>query len=145
MGDLSEYRPTLPMTIAVAFMAASTLISIVFLPIVELQMVFWGLAVGTVFIGDSLTTGLLGKFDLEEQEIGYTRWACGAEPTMYCSFLTRGIVLALAGALYVAIVRTGFGLQFTVMAVSVLSLPIILATGGFAATVINSYSIFRSM
>jgi len=132
------------MTIAAAFMTASTLMAVIFLPVVELQRFFWGAAVVTVFIGDSVTTSLLGRYDLEEQEIGYTRWACGAEPTIFCSFLTRGIILAVAGALYAGIVRFGFGLQFQVVAISVLTLPIILAAGGFAATVINSYSIFRS-
>lgn len=132
------------MIIAVVFMIVATLFAIRFLPLVELQLYFWGAAVVTVFIGDSITTGLLGKYNLEEQEVGYTRWACGAEPTMFCSFLTRGIALAVAGALYAGIVHSGFGLQFQIVAVSVLTLPIILAAGGFAATVINSYGILRS-
>lgn len=144
MTELTRYRLTLPMTIAVIFMTVSTMFAVLFLPLAELQLYFWGAAVVTFFIGDSITTGLLGKFDLEEQEIGYTRWACGAEPTMFCSFLTRGIALLVAGSLYVGIVQSGFGLQFQVVVVSVLALPIILAAGGFAATVINSYSILRS-
>jgi hypothetical protein len=133
------------MTVAVFFMTGVTLFAVIFLPLAELQLYFWGAAVVTFFIGDSITTGLLGKYNLEEQEIGYTRWACGAEPTMFCSFLTRGIALLVAGALYIGIVQSGFGLQFQIVVVSVLTLPIILAAGGLAATVINSYSILRSM
>jgi hypothetical protein len=70
-------------------MMATTLFAILFLPLAEFQLYFWGAAVVTFFIGDSITTGLLGTYNLEEQEIGYTRWACGAEPTMFCSALVN--------------------------------------------------------
>lgn len=143
MGSLGGYRPT-PRAIAAAFMVVVTLPAVVFLPLVEFQRHFWMATIITLVIGDSVTTGLLGKYGLEEQEVGFTRWACGAEPSMVCSFVTRGIIFIVALAVYTAIVWTEVGLQFQPIAVAVLTLPLILAVGGFAATVLNGYGIIRA-
>lgn len=95
----------------------------------------------TLVIGDSVTTGLLGKYGLEEQEVGFTRWACGATPNMVCSFVTRGLIFVSAFAIYITIVWTEVGLKFQPVAIAVLALPVVLAVGGFAATMLNGYAI----
>jgi hypothetical protein len=125
-------------------MIAITLSSVVFLPLVELQRHFWIASVATFVVGDSVTTGLLGRYGLEEQEVGYTRRVCGAEPTMVCAFVTRVIAFAVMGALYVAVAEYGIGVQYKVVAISTLTLPVILASGGLAATVLNGYGIVRA-
>lgn len=143
LDRLHGCRPT-PRTIAAAFMVVVTLPAVVVFPLVEFQRHFWMATVVTLVLGDSVTTGLLGKYGLEEQEVGFTRWACGAEPSMVCSFVTRGIIFVVAFGVYTAIVWTEVGLQFHLVAVSVLTLPLILAVGGLAATVLNGYAIISA-
>jgi len=143
MGELWEYL-LVPRRIATVFMLVVTLPSVVFLPLVEFQRYFWIASVVTFVVGDSITTGLLGRHGLEEQEVGYTRRVCGAEPTMVCAFLTRIIAFAAVGSLYVAVAEYGIGVQYKVVAISTLTLPLILASGGLAATMLNSYGIIRA-
>lgn len=143
MGKVRDYLLT-PRYIATIFMVAVTLSSVVFLPLVRLQQYFWAASVVTFVVGDSVTTGLLGKHGLEEQEVGYTRRVCGAEPTMVCAFVTRVIAFAVVGGLYVAVAEYGIGVQYQVVAISTLTLPVILSSGGFAATVLNGYGIVHA-
>lgn len=143
MGKVGDYLLT-PRSIATVFMIAVTLPSVILFPLVELQRSFWFASVVTFVIGDSVTTGLLGRHGLKEQEVGYTRRVCGAEPTMVCAFVTRVIAFAVIGALYVAVAEYGIGVEYQMVAISTLTLPVILASGGFAATVLNGYAIFRA-
>jgi hypothetical protein len=62
---------------------------------------------------------------------------------MVCAFFTRVIAFAVVGSLYVAVTKYGIGIQYQPVAISVLTLPVILASGGLAATVVNSYGIIR--
>jgi len=143
MGKLWDYL-LVPRRVATIFMVAVTLPSVVFLPLVEFQQHFWIASVATFVVGDSVTTGLLGRHGLEEQEVGYTRRVCGAEPTMICAFVTRVIAFAVVGTLYIAVAGYGIGVQYQVVAISTLTLPVILASGGLAATVLNGYGIVRA-
>ena len=127
--------------IVICFMIAVTLSCIVFLPLIEYQRHFWMISVVTFIIGDSITTGLLGRHGLEEQEMGYTRRICGAEPTMLCAFVTRVIAFIVVGIFYVAVAGYGIGVEYRPIAISILALPVVLAAGGFAATMLNGYGI----
>lgn len=143
MGDVRDHLLS-PRHIATMFMITVTLPSVVFFPLIELQGYFWVASIVTFVVGDSVTTGLLGRYGLEEQEVGYTRRVCGAEPTMVCAFITRVIAFAVVGAFYVAVAEYGIGVQYRVVAISTLTLPVILASGGLAATVLNGYGIVRA-
>jgi hypothetical protein len=43
---------------------------VVTLPVAELQLFFWAVAVGGFLVGDSVTTGYLSEFGLREQDRG---------------------------------------------------------------------------
>lgn len=143
MSNIAGYSVS-PRALALVFMLVVTIPSVVLLPLVEFQPYFWAGAIITFLIGDSITTALLGRFGLEEQEQGYTRWACGAEPSFVCSFGTRGIAFSVVGVLYLVVVRYGLGTQFNFIVLAALSLPLILAAGGIAATVLNTWGIVRA-
>lgn len=126
------------------FMFVGTVLVMHLAPVVEWQAYFWTASVVTFVIGDSVTTALLGRFGLEEAEGGYTHWACGAEPTAMCSFVTRLIAFGVIGSIYLAVVHTGFGLGYRYFAVAVLATPLVLSLGGLAATVLNGTEIARA-
>lgn len=140
MAQVAGYRIT-PPVMAVIFMFVVTVPLMVLSPVVEWQKYFWAAAVVTFVIGDSVTTALLGRFGLEEMERGYTRWACGAEPTIACAFSTRVIAFGVIGSLYLGVVQTGFGLGNKYFAIAVVATPIVLSLGGLAATVLNGTAI----
>jgi hypothetical protein len=140
MSLLDRYQPS-PRSVATVFMIAVSLPAMILLPIVELQRPLWLGAILTFLIGDSVTTSLLGEYGLEESEGGYTRWACGAEPSVACSFGTRLLAFVALAGVYILTIRSGIGAQFEPIAIATLALPLVLAVGGFAATVLNSYAI----
>jgi hypothetical protein len=127
--------------IAVGFMIVVTLPVVIFLPIYELQAFFWATAFVTLLIGDSVTTSLFKRYGLQEAN-GPVRWICGAQPGIVCIFSTRAMVLIVAGTLYLAVIQFRIGLTNSAVAITVLSIPVVLATGGFAATILNSYGIY---
>jgi len=112
------------------------------LPVAEFQTFFWGiLAIG--FIGDSITTGYLSKFGLEEQEKGYTRWFCGAEPTLICSTGTRALAFGVIFGIYSSIIKYEFFWEINYIRISVLMTPIVFGLMAIGATAINSYAMWR--
>jgi len=139
-----EYRPPGPLILTIVVMVGATLLGIVYLPLAELQVFLWSAAFITFLIGDTITTGLLGDYGLEEQQVGYTRWLCGSEPTMRCALFTRLLVLVIALIGQITVLWTGFGIDYGGMAAVVLVLPLLLASGGVTATVINAHAIFNS-
>jgi hypothetical protein len=119
-------------------------VSIVYftLPIVELQTFFWVvLAIG--FLGDSITTGCLAKFGLEEQEKGYTRWLCGSEPTLICATGTRALAFGILLGLYSLVTEYHPFLEINYIRTAVLMMPIVFAFMSIVATVINSYAMWK--
>lgn len=121
-----------------------TVLIIFTLPVAELQPFFWAIAVGGFLIGDSVTTGYLGEFGLQEQDRGYTRWACGAEPTLRCAFITRLLAFgAVFGVYYVGISYPPVW-EYTLARLSVLMLPVIFGLMGVGATVANVYGMWRA-
>lgn len=113
------------------------------LPIAELQTFFWGVLVAG-FLGDTVTTGYLGRFGLEEQERGYTRWACGAEPTLVCAAGTRVILLGAILLPYLSVVRYGFLRECHFIHLTALLIPIVIGLMAVGATLANTYGILRA-
>ncbi|WP_152418747.1 MULTISPECIES: hypothetical protein [Halorubrum] len=113
------------------------------LPIAQLQIHFWVvLVVG--FLGDTITTGYLGKFDLEEQNRGYTRWACGSEPTLTCAAGTRVILLGAILLPYLSVVRYGFLQEYYPVYLTALLTPIVIGLMAAGATLANTYGIWNA-
>lgn len=112
------------------------------LPVAEFQTVFWAiLAIG--FIGDSITTGYLSKFGLEEQEKGYTRWFCGAEPTLVCATGTRVLAFGIIFGLYSLIIKYEFLWEINYIRMLVLMTPIVFGLMAIGATAVNSCAMWR--
>jgi hypothetical protein len=112
------------------------------LPIAELQTLFWVIsAIG--FIGDSITTGYFSKFGLEEQERGFTRWACGAEPTLFCAAGTRVLIFGIIFGLYSLTIRYIIVWQINYIRRAILMIPIVFGLMSVGATAINSYEMWR--
>jgi hypothetical protein len=104
--------------------------------------IFWAiLAIG--FLGDSITTGYFNKFGLEEQERGYTRWFCGAEPTLICATGTRVLAFGIIFGLYSLIIRYDSLWEINYIRMSVLMTPIVFGLMAIGATAINSYAMWR--
>ena len=123
-----------------AFIAALILY---ILPIAELQTVFWAiLAIG--LLGDSITTGYLSKFDLKEQDRGYTRWACGAEPTLLCAAVTRAVLFVAILIPYLLIFSYGLFREYYIIELTGLLIPVVLGLMAVGATFINSYAMWRA-
>lgn len=129
-------------TISVVSLLTSAVILFT-LPIAELQILFWGvLVVG--LLGDSITTGYLSRFELEEQDTGYTRWACGAEPTLLCAGGTRAILFAAILIPYLLIFRYGILQEYHIVQQTGLLAPLVLGLMAVGATLINSYAMWQS-
>lgn len=134
---------TTPATkVSVAVTVVALLIWIT-LPIAELQGFFWGLTVVGFLIGDTITTGYLANFGLEEQENGYTRWICGADPTLFCAATTRIIAFGVVFGLYSLVIRYSILLQYQLMEMAVLMTPVVFGLMGIGATVLNSYAMWK--
>lgn len=82
--------------IGIIIITGCTFVGIILLPLHDHQMSLWQIAIVTTLFGDSATTALIGRFGMEEQH-GYTRKVCGAQPSLLCSVLTRGLILVVAG------------------------------------------------
>jgi len=140
---MSDYLKLTPRVLAALFMIVGTLSTVILLPLTRLQGFFWAAAFVMFLIGDSVTTSKFSKYGLEEAN-GPIRWICGPQPDILCTVSTRGLVLIVVGLAYLAVFRLGIGAEYHFIIVTALSLPVVLATGGFAATVVNSYAIYRS-
>jgi len=113
------------------------------LPVAELQTFFWAvLSIG--FLGDSITTGYFSKFGLEEQERGYTRWFCGAEPTVICATGTRVLAFGIVFGLYSLVIKYDSLWEINYIRMAVLVTPIVFGLMLMGATVINSYAMWRA-
>ena len=112
------------------------------LPIAEVQTLFWAiLTIG--FLGDSITTGYFSKFGLKEQEGGYTRWFCGAEPTLICAIGTRAFAFGIIFGLYSLV--TGYSSLREIEYIQILALmtPIVFGLMSIGATAMNSYAMWK--
>lgn len=113
------------------------------LPVAELQTFFWAiLAIG--FLGDSITTGYFSKFGLEEQDRGYTRWFCGAEPTLICATGTRVLAFGIIFGLYSLVIKYDLLWEINYIRMAVLMTPIVFGLMAIGATAINSYAMWRA-
>lgn len=130
-----------PAILLAIFIFLAVALSWKFLPVAELQIEFWSIVI-VGLLGDSVTTGLLGKYGLEEQQMGYTRWLCGGNPSMTCSFLTRLGVFLIFFFPYMAILNFELWNFHSYFATVILS-PVALAAAGIGATFINGISILR--
>lgn len=146
MDSGQSWRRLVSATPATKVSVAVTVVALliwVTLPIAELQGLFWGLTVVGFLIGDTITTGYLGNFGLEEQENGYTRWICGAEPTLFCAATTRIIAFVVVFGLYSLVIRYSILLQYQLMKIAVLMTPVVFGLMGIGATVLNSYAMWK--
>lgn len=112
------------------------------LPISELQTLFWGI-LGIGLLGDSITTGYLSKFDLNEQDRGYVRWACGAEPTLLCAGATRVVVFVAILIPYLLIFSYGLLREYYIIELTGLLTPVVFGLMAVGATLVNSYAMWR--
>jgi hypothetical protein len=110
------------------------------LPLGELQKELWIASIVTYLIGDTITTGMLGKFGLEEGQ-RYTRRICGKHPSMRCSLLTRGFGFVGISIFYILAIQSDIPI-FNLVA---LFLPLMLAIAGLIATIWNLYGIVTSV
>lgn len=134
---------TTPATKASVTVTVVAVLILTTLPIAELQGLFWGLTIAGFLIGDSVTTGYLSNFELEEQENGYTRWICGAEPTLLCAATTRLIAFGTVFGLYSLVIRYSLLLEYQLIEVAVLMTPVVFGLMGIGATALNSYAMWR--
>lgn len=141
---LQKVRSVSPAGKVASAVTVLTVVIIVALPVAELQEFFWGVTVVGFLIGDSITTGYLGKFGLEEQERGYTRWVCGAEPTLVCATVTRLFAFIIIFTLYVLVIRYRLLWEYTIVQLTVLLIPVIFGLMGVGATLINTYGIWMA-
>ncbi|MYL68114.1 hypothetical protein [Halorubrum distributum] len=112
------------------------------LPISELQILFWSI-LGVGLLGDSITTGYLSTFGLNEQDRGYTRWACGAEPTLLCAGGTRVVLFVAILIPYLLIFSYGPLQKYYIIQLTGLLTPIALGLMAVGATLVNSYAMWR--
>lgn len=139
LGKISNISPVKVVS-SVSFILASIIYFT--LPVAELQTFFWAiLAIG--FIGDSITTGYFSKFGLEEQERGYTRWVCGAEPTLICATGTRALAFGIIFGLYSFAIKYKPLWEINYVRMAVLLLPIVFGLMAIGATAINGYAMWR--
>lgn len=97
MGSISDKVLRYPAWIAVIFTVITTLTIYYFLPYEQYQVHIWIFALVAYVIGDSITTGLLGKHNLPEGQ-RLTHWLCGIHPTFQCAFASRvGIFIIIFG------------------------------------------------
>ena len=140
LGKISNMSPATIIS-AVSFIFASIIYFT--LPVAELQTFFWAiLAIG--FLGDSITTGYFNKFGLEEQERGYTRWFCGAEPTLICATGTRVLAFGIIFGLYSLVIKYDLFWEINYIRMAVLMTPIVFGLMAIGATAINSYAMWRA-
>ena len=86
--------------------AIPTLVAIFWVPLSECSIFLWALSI-ILIGGDSVTTSLFPLFDEEEQS-GYTRYLCGAQPSLRCMLFTRLPIIGSAAILYFGWVRSEF-------------------------------------
>ncbi|WP_143103876.1 hypothetical protein [Halorubrum sodomense] len=112
------------------------------LPLAELQTLFWGI-LGIGLLGDSITTGYLSKFGLNEQDRGYTRWACGAEPTLLCAGGTRLVVFGAILIPYLLIFSYEPLQEYYIIHLTGLLIPVAFGLMAVGATLVNWYAMWR--
>ena len=123
--------------VGTAIISALTLIVIVWVPLSEYWLFIWVLSI-TLVGGDAVTTSLFGYFDEEEQS-GYTRNLCGAQPSLRCMVFTRLPIVSTAVLLYFAWVKSGSIVHFRSVTLPPESIPLMLSIAGGYAVVWNVY------
>lgn len=135
-------RVTAPIYIEfVVFVSAMVVVSQHFLPLLAIQVELWVLATLLLFGGDAATSIWLDRIDPEAA--AQTPWLMGASRGAVQILLARGALFAAVGAatLFVFAVDQFHGTA--VVFETVLYVPVILAAGALAATLINLRAIYR--
>lgn len=110
---------------------------IILAPIDQLQTEFWLLFAVTFVAGDSITTGLLGKYGLKEGG-QYTKRVCGEEPSLTCATTTR--ILAFIG-----LIGTYFVVPHIIhYPLLVYSMPVVFGIASVVGVILNSVGIIQS-
>lgn len=88
--------------------------------------------------GDSVTTSLFPLFDEEEQS-EYTRYLCGAQPSLRYMLFTKLPIIGSVAILYFDWVRSGFVVSIGSVTLPPELIPLILSTVGGYAVIWNVY------
>ena len=119
------------------FVSVVALVSTRVLSLADMQTELWLVTILTVLVGDSGTTALLAKRGIEGGDLGYTRWICGELSSVGCAFMSRAIILFIVGGIYFGLLSIGGWGRPEFIFETILYIPVILAAGGLAATLIN--------
>ena len=112
-------------------------------PIQSIQGLLWGTAFLFFVVGDSVATSLIQRYENLEEAGPVTRRICGPNPSIICSFGTRVLFFAAVLLPYFVVARIGVGVQFEIIAISALMLPLIVTVAGAFAILWNSYGFYR--
>ena len=123
--------------VGVAVVTILTLMAIIWVPLSEYWLFIWILSI-ILIGGDAVTTSLFPYFDEEEQP-GYTRDLCGAQPSLHCMIFTRLPIVSTAVLMYFAWVKSGFIAHFGSVTLPPELIPLTLSIGGGYAVVWNVY------
>ena len=138
--DWQKIGTTLLSPIVIEFLVFVTVVALVSTRVLSLsamQAELWLVTILTVLLGDAGTTAYLSNYGIEGGDLGYTHWVCGDTPSARCVFGSRAIILFLVGGLYVLLITLGGWRGTEVLFETILYIPVILAAGGLAATLIN--------
>jgi len=123
----------------IAVSASIAVIYPVFLytPYWQYQPQLWGLVAVTYVVGDSITTGLLGKYELPEGG-ALTRRICGIHPTFRCAAATRVVFFSGVFVFYLSLRQF---VDWVFLARVVHLIPVVMSALAGAAVIINTHGI----
>lgn len=128
-------------SLSVAALAVALVAAQAGLPLARLQAEAWVAALLAFTVGDTVTTGLLGRYGLREDDRGLTYRLCGARPTMRCAAATR-LLFTVGGVLVYLLLLAGRPpLTGPLVVRTAYLLPVGLAAGGLVATLLNTVAI----
>lgn len=135
----ARHWPPSPRVLFVALTSGLSLLVLWYADVSTLQREFWLVCAMALVGGDSLTTGLLGRYGLQEGP-GFTRWACGVEPSLRCAFVTRVAVFAALFLTYRLLRSAGWPSLRSAATI----VPVVFGIAAVVATGLNGVGMYRS-
>lgn len=120
-----------------------TLFLWIILPIRSIQVLLWICAFLFFVIGDSVTTSLVQRYDNLAEVGPATRQICGRSPSRVCASGTRIVFFTVSLLAYLIVIQAGIGVQFEMVTLTAVMLPLVLAVASIIIFLNNSYQILR--
>ena len=120
-----------------------TLILWATLPIRSIQVPLWICTFLFFVVGDSLTTSLVQRYENLAEAGPATKQICGRNPSEACAIITRVIFFSVSLLAYLIVLEVGIGVQFEMVTLAAVMLPLVLAVASILTVLNNSYHILR--